>query len=97
MRSLAYFTPPKHKLVKTREQELFPSPRAQYLGSALRDAILTVRCSGVVSPGRVVDHPKPLPYTFNPISRINSTPLLFIATPSRSVKSNRISPSTISS
>src|ERR1700691_3071423 len=50
-RSLAYFTPPKQKLVKTREQELFPSPGARYFGSASRDAILTVRCSGVVSAG----------------------------------------------
>jgi hypothetical protein len=49
MRSLAYFPPPKQKLVKTMEQELFPSPGARYLGSASCDAVLTVRCSGVVS------------------------------------------------
>jgi hypothetical protein len=46
------------------------------------------------SPLLTSNDPQP-PHTFNPISRISSTPLLFIATPSLSLKSNRIWPSTI--
>jgi len=36
-------------------------------------------------------------YTFRPIDRINSSPLLFVTTPSRNVKSNFIRPFSISS
>jgi hypothetical protein len=50
-RSLAFSHHQNKSSVKTREQELFPSAGARYLGSASRDVILTVRCSGVVSAG----------------------------------------------